>query len=1273
MVTYLSFLLGRMASPLKFLSWNVKGLNHPVKRRKVFSHIRQFGTAIAFLQETHIRGSDNSRLVSRWAGQHFHSTFQAKARGVSILINHNIPFEHHNVISDTNGRYIIVSGKLYNTMVVLANVYAPNVDDVGFLNGFFSSLPDLSSYSLILGGDFNCWLNPVLDRSSSNPGIMSKSASLIQSFLDNYGVTEIWRYLHPNKREYSFFSHSHQTYSRIDYFFVDNQLVPFTLSCDYQSIVISDHAPVVMSMSLPDLPAAERHWRFNSTLLSNNDFVKFLEEQITFFFDTNVSSETSSLTIWDALKAYLRGQIISFSANMKKRAQKERLELSDQIKEVDRRYAQIRTPELYKKRVELQTRFDLLSTHSAERQLLQSKSLFYVHGDKSGKRLANQLKGFKAKQHITKIQMDDGNITSDPSKINDTFRNFYSRLYTSDLSNDNTLMKNFLDRLELPTLTHDNKTRLDEPISQGEIAAAISSLQSGKSPGPDGFPAEFFKTFSSLLSPYLCSVLSDSFKQDRLPASLYEACICLIVKKGKDPTECSSYRPISLLNVDAKILAKVLARRLEGILPGIISEDQTGFVKKRHSYFNIRRLFDILYSPSEAIPECVLSLDAEKAFDRVEWKYLFAVLEKFGFGPNYIRWVKLLYTCPTASILTNSQRSQPFNLHRGTRQGCPLSPLLFDLTIETLAVALRCCRDISGILRKGIEHKVSLYADDLLLFISNPDTSLPVMLSLLTQFGQVSGYKLNLQKSELFPVNTEALALKYTSLPFKIVENKFVYLGVTVTRKHKCLFKENFSTLLNHVKERLTHWSPLSTSLVGRINSVKMNILPKFLYLFQSVPIFIPKSFFDSLDSIISAYIWRGKRPRLNKVHLQKSKKEGGMALPNFRLYYWAANIRCITFWSHFLDRADCPAWVGMELNSVRNVSILALLGSPLPLPSGKWTDSPTVWHTMRVWAQFRRHFGFYDLSLFSPVRFNPLFQPSLSDSTFQEWHRKGIEKFKDLFIGNTFASFAQLSGKFSLPNTHFFRYLQARHFLRSQMASFPEATTATAADMLLDLHPSRKGLISVIYNELMGIKQTPLDKIKTAWEQDLNFQLSNDVWDSILRLVNSTSLCARHCLLQFKVVHRTHISKARLSRMYSDVDPLCDKCKRGEASLIHMFWTCPSLEKYWRDVFQTLSLILNLELEPNPLVALFGTTGEVDLRLTPSKSRTLSFASLLARRAILLRWRDAAPPTHAQWLRDIMSCLDLEKIRYSVCDLSKKFQKVWGPFLKYFENLKSN
>lgn len=182
-------------------------------------------------------------------------------------------------------------------------------------------------------------------------------------------------------------------------------------------------------------------------------------------------------------------------------------------------------------------------------------------------------------------------------------------------------------------------------------------------------------------------------------------------------------------------------------------------------------------------------------------------------------------------------------MYRGTRQGCPLSPIFFDLAIKPLAIALCANKDVSGIWRGKTEHKVSLYADDLVLFISKPTTSLPPALSFFNQFGELSGYKLNLTKCELFPINQRAQALDTTNLPFKIETNKFSYLGISVTRKYKDLFKENFIRLLNQSKRILSGWSPLSMSLVGRINLIKMSILPKFLYLFQALPIFIPVIF----------------------------------------------------------------------------------------------------------------------------------------------------------------------------------------------------------------------------------------------------------------------------------------------------------------------------------------------------------------------------------------------------------------------------------------------
>lgn len=188
-----------MKGNLNFISWNVKGLNHPVKRNKVFSHLKKLRAGVAFLQETHLHDSDHWRLGKCWAGQFFHSNFKGKARGAAILVDRNIPFEPSNITADKFGRFIIVSGKLHNKSVVLANVYAPNVDDVQFFNRFFSELPDLNSHCLILGGDFNCFLDAVLDGSSPKPTTLSKSASYIKAFLDDFSLSDPWRFLFPRE------------------------------------------------------------------------------------------------------------------------------------------------------------------------------------------------------------------------------------------------------------------------------------------------------------------------------------------------------------------------------------------------------------------------------------------------------------------------------------------------------------------------------------------------------------------------------------------------------------------------------------------------------------------------------------------------------------------------------------------------------------------------------------------------------------------------------------------------------------------------------------------------------------------------------------------------------------------------------------------------------------------------------------------------------------------------------------------------------------------
>ncbi len=166
--------------------------------------------------------------------------------------------------------------------------------------------------------------------------------------------------------------------------------------------------------------------------------------------------------------------------------------------------------------------------------------------------------------------------------------------------------------------------------------------------------------------------------------------ISLLLKKGTDPLDCSSYRPISLIPCDVKIYAKVFASRMEKVIHSLIKEDKTGFIKGRNASDNMRRLLHILdFLDSHPTPCAVFSLAAEKAFDRLEWNYMWAVLQCFGFSEHFVSMIKTLYHSPAASVITGNIISPSFPLQWRTRQGCPLSPLLFCLSLEALAQAIR--------------------------------------------------------------------------------------------------------------------------------------------------------------------------------------------------------------------------------------------------------------------------------------------------------------------------------------------------------------------------------------------------------------------------------------------------------------------------------------------------------------------------------------------------------------------------------------------------------
>ncbi len=190
---------------------------------------------------------------------------------------------------------------------------------------------------------------------------------------------------------------------------------------------------------------------------------------------------------------------------------------------------------------------------------------------------------------IPAIKSANGNISTDPKQINVIFQTFYCNLYKSEVPPDKSRCDRVLSQLRLPRLSSTDSADLDKPITLDEVRDAAQVMQRGKSPGIDGIPPEFYTCFWEQLGPFLLDMINSSIEKGRFSRDVNTALISLLLKKNKDPTDCSSYRPLSLLNSDLKIFAKLLARRLERYMPSLVNSDQTGFMRAQLAVDNVRR------------------------------------------------------------------------------------------------------------------------------------------------------------------------------------------------------------------------------------------------------------------------------------------------------------------------------------------------------------------------------------------------------------------------------------------------------------------------------------------------------------------------------------------------------------------------------------------------------------------------------------------------------------------------------------------------------------
>jgi len=1195
---------------IRVITFNANGLGEKSKLGKVINWIKRYKPQIIMLQETHCEGNRSDWYKELWKGECFHSTGSSNSTGASILLSSELDYEIVNKVLHRDGRYVILDMIIDEKKYLLGNYYGPNLDCPDMLKEFLDLLTANNGQEVIAAGDYNFVCNVAMDKLGGRPRTHEKSKTLLFEYCNNMDLIDIWRVKHPLLKEYTWRSwFPPYIYERLDFFITSSSICNNTIDCCIKPGFMSDHRPVLLDISQSLCKSGPGFWKLNNTLLSDNVFTELIKKTITDAIQDNAGCNPNLLL--DTVKCRVRGASVKYSSYIKRKNNNNFKNWNDELAELEfevtKTMAETELNQINNRITSLKLQIEEHVSKEARSAAFRCRAQYYEDGEKSTKYFYNLEKVNKAKKSITRLQSSSGILTDSKDILNEEVR-FYKQLYTTSIAHLTEVEKNSWYNKFLSgnhkKLDIDSKNSLNVDITEHEVYNILCSFSDNKCPGSDGLSKEFYIFFWEEIKHLLLQSFEYSLFTGSLSMDQRKGIISLIPKKGKDTLNLGNWRPLTLLNTDYKILAKLFAYRIKNLLPDLINDDQTGFIPGRYIGCNINRILSAIdYSNTNNIEAMLISIDFQKAFDSMEWEFVYKAMLHFGFPTKFIGWIKIMYIDINSCVVNNGNISELFNPSRGVRQGCPLSPYLFVLGAEILSNYIRMFSKIPPLINKG--SCISQYADDTTIITLRSNKVIKCVFNILEEFSMVSGLKVNINKTQVMPIGKDVSNISEIK-EFSICDSMTV-LGITVCCNLKRMIKLNYEPVIQVIKNCLRIWNQRQLSLFGRIEIVKTLGISRLVYLLSLLP--SPgKDYLNIIEKELIQFIWNYKPAKIRSTILKNRKDLAGAGMidlevkENCMKLCWLKRLyECSGSWKQVvLDAINITEEIVeyfLHGNIIKSDLPRNLLNLPL------WQEIFVFWCKIN----YKTSDEIYNINeiLDSNLWFNTNLNINNKLTFWPHWYKSGIRTISNLLntASGKFYTWPELVIKYDITDSflHYYSILSAipkrwkliiKELFHDRL-NIDHVKHISHTDKLFTLIKPAGTLYKDLINNYM--KDQPFDRAD-KWSADLGITVDDLDWYEIVfnnyRCTNSVYVRSFMYKFALRAVYPNYL----LYKMKLSDSPNCPKCGKENEDIYHMFWECPTVNKLITELLSWIKDIFPVCLPKVPATLLLYMDLEIDV-----------------------------------------------------------------------------